>query len=90
MNHITRHTLAGQRYGYPICCVSHFVRTLANGGRPSATQILAGEKTGFLPCPEHSLKLITGRITLADLIAQPLAPSVQSKDHSQSSLAPSE
>lgn len=42
----------GEYYGYPECCVSHFVKMVGN---PSWNNYVYGswaEGTGYIPCPE--------------------------------------
>lgn len=63
----------GKRFGYPECCIESFVIRVSglldgNLDRPDKIQILAGNGTGFIPCSNCSLKVVSGECMLIDLI----------------------
>lgn len=62
----------GRFYGYPLCCSQYFVRYILTSWpnrRPvSSTQRQASQGSGFIPCPECSLKIASGQTTLHGLI----------------------
>ena len=60
----------GMYYGYPKCCIEDFCyryRLDAQANVPNR-QSLAGNHTGFLPCPIHSEEVLSGKKTLKQLI----------------------
>jgi hypothetical protein len=57
----------GEYFGYPKCCIDHFIL----GKYKSEEQILLLKKIdtkGFLPCPSCSLKILYNEITIDFLI----------------------
>lgn len=65
--------LAGQYMGYPQCCINDFCR---NTTRMQATerQKIAGNETGFIPCPECAELVLSGKRTLQSLISNRVDP----------------
>jgi len=68
----------GKELGYPECCINEFCQQppiLLKNSKPTKEDkrrykagFLNGEFTGFIPCIEHSKKIIQGEIKLEDLI----------------------
>ena len=56
---------AGNYFGYPQCCIDEFIRT--NSPRHKIC-LLAGAHTGFIPCYNHSCKILRNDVTLTELI----------------------
>ena len=54
----------GEWFGYPTCCIDHFV----SGEEVSQDQYKAANYTGFVPCPEHAKKVLSGEISLESLV----------------------
>jgi len=57
----------GEYFGYPKCCIDHFIL----GNYKLKEQILLLEKIdskGFLPCPSCSLKILNNEISIESLI----------------------
>lgn len=69
---------SGLSYGFPRCCVKSFLQSnvdIWNGIEVSSkdrTRLQAahvkGVYTGFIPCYDHAVKIISGTITLHSLI----------------------
>ena len=59
----------GKFNGYPDCCINSFyITSLKEYKRPTANQITASNQTGFIPCQDCSLLVISGNIKLKELI----------------------
>lgn len=58
----------GDYFGYPRCCQRAFLPLLLGREYPTLLQTIAGQSTGFIPCPEHARDVMDGRIALASLI----------------------
>lgn len=68
----------GKALGYPDCCIAAFCSQppeLLNHTGPSADDRLRlkaayvnGKYTGFIPCTEHAVQILSGKITLASLV----------------------
>ena len=57
----------GEYFGYPKCCIDHFIL----GKYKSEEQILLLKKIdskGFLPCPSCSLRILNNEILIESLI----------------------
>ena len=54
----------GEWFGYPPCCIHYF----DSGETITEDQYKAANYTGFVPCPEHAHKILTGETRLSDLI----------------------
>lgn len=65
----------GEYYGYPKCCINHFVDNILNGKK----SILEYQKiyvknyetskhTGFIPCTRHTNLILKNKMRLEDLI----------------------
>jgi hypothetical protein len=61
---------AGEYFGYPVCCTKSFTRMRIMGHFPSQTQKVAGQQTGFIPCPQHAQEIVDGKITLQSLVSR--------------------
>lgn len=57
----------GKYYGYPECCIKSFVN-LFHLNQKSAEQEKVHMSTGFIPCHEHAMEILAGRIVIEDLI----------------------
>ena len=55
----------GIYFGYPKCCITQFCSEIINERDPSERNI---DGSGFIPCREHYLEIISGDIKLIDLI----------------------
>ena len=56
----------GRHLGYPQCCIDSFFETRgALGNRKGAK---AGRGTGYIPCPKCADKVLSGEVSLGELI----------------------
>lgn len=55
----------GVYYGYPKCCIKHFI---VDNKKDFKLRTKVGNLTGFLPCTECAQKVANGEIELKDLI----------------------
>jgi hypothetical protein len=56
----------GKYYGYPQCCIDAFCNRLDLNLTPAQEQVL--DNHGFIPCHDHALMVIKGKVTLESLI----------------------
>lgn len=71
------YTTLGIYYGYPACCVRDFIK---RNDAPSERQSKASNNTGFIPCPVHTRKILSGKIKIEDLIKDRYHPDKFPKD----------
>ena len=72
---LSYYSITGAYYGYPKCCVQEYERNSRSGWGHPESQRVVGEHTGFIPCTDHSVKLLAGEIELKDLIKDRFCPS---------------
>lgn len=65
----------GQYYGYPKCCVNHFVDNILNGKKSIieyrkkyVKNYNTSKHTGFIPCTRHTNLILANKMSLEDLI----------------------
>lgn len=66
----------GRYYGYPDCCVREFYAILSEKDpykirrmrQEKAINYYVSQKSGFIPCDKHAMKLYRGTIDLTDLL----------------------
>lgn len=58
--------LTGFFYGYPTCCVEHFIQHAPV--RTEAQEAVTNDGHGFIPCPDHAEQILVGKITKESLI----------------------
>ena len=58
----------GRYFGYPECCIRSFIRGPILACNRNPVQLEASNHTGFIPCVKHSKQIVSGKITLKDLI----------------------
>ena len=66
-------TKKGRYYGYPECCIESYIvaynQITYNNPLPiTKEQEGVHLSTGFIPCQQHALKILSGKIHLEDLI----------------------
>lgn len=57
-------TYYGKYYGFPECCIHDFCHPRGNRDR----QFQASNSTGFVPCKDHAEQILSGQVTLEELI----------------------
>jgi DNA-directed RNA polymerase subunit M/transcription elongation factor TFIIS len=75
----------GNYYGYPTCCIAHFVKHRLLPIMPApltSTQNILHSNTGFIPCPDCADKLIKENKELSSLISRRICPYSFPKDES--------
>ena len=60
--------LKGQYFGYPNCCITAFANDLTNNKHISSIRKIAGSHTGFIPCHNHAIQILTQKISINNLI----------------------
>lgn len=65
----------GEYYGYPKCCINHFVDNILNGKKSIleyqkiyAKNYEVSKHTGFIPCTRHTNLILKNKMSLEDLI----------------------
>lgn len=65
----------GQYYGYPKCCINHFVDNILNGKKSIleyrkkyVKNYEVSKNTGFVPCTRHTNLILNNRMSLEDLV----------------------
>jgi hypothetical protein len=60
----------GAYFGYPTCCIIYFMRRYNNNKSEvmAKKQHIPGNETGFLPCKSCAQRVLSGEITIAQLI----------------------
>ena len=58
----------GEFYGYPSCCITSFQKVVVGESPIHASQLKAGQGSGFIPCLECATKVINGICELKDII----------------------
>ena len=59
---------AGNYFGYPQCCIDEFMSIYYKNSTRHKICLLAAAQTGFIPCYNHSCKILCSDITLTELI----------------------
>jgi hypothetical protein len=57
--------ITGESYGYPQCCIEYFVNPTSP---KTLEQSKAGNNTGFIPCPNCTSRILSGEISLNQLL----------------------
>ena len=64
----------GEIFGYPSCCINEFINDkvyydkFGEDCRSHAQIVIAQEVGGFVPCKKHAEEIISGEISLSDII----------------------
>jgi len=65
-------TKLGEYYGYPKCCIDNFMENIRNCKPVNKLNFMdnykAANNTGFIPCDEHTRKILQKEVKLKDII----------------------
>lgn len=58
----------GKYYGYPECCIQEFIKYYLKEKPRTDEQEKVHQFSGFIPCHQHALEILAGKITLQAII----------------------